>query len=103
MCRLCRHRGDGNVPYRSIDAQVVFCHLRPLPMNPWRDLRKLPGHVWLVCAADFINRAGTMALVFLVPSLTLDRHWSLAMASLAISVYGVSRMVCGFITGTIID
>jgi len=72
-------------------------------MNPWRDLRKLPGHVWLVCAADFINRAGTMALVFLVPSLTLDRHWTLGQASLAMSVYGGSRMVCGFVTGTIID
>lgn len=72
-------------------------------MNPWRSLRGLPAHVWLVCTADFINRSGTMALTFLVPYLTLDRQWSLATASIAMSLYGVMRMICGLVTGPLID
>jgi len=72
-------------------------------MNPWRSLRGLPAQVWLVCTADFINRSGTMALTFLVPYLTLDRQWSLATASIAMSLYGVMRMVCGLFTGPLID
>lgn len=72
-------------------------------MNPWRSLRGLPAQVWLVCAADFINRSGTMALVFLVPYLTIERHWSLPTASIAMSLYGVMRMACGLLTGPLID
>ena len=62
MRRLAGAEGAGKP--LSIDRRAGgFLSSLPAPMNPWRDLRKLPGHVWLVCTADFINRAGTMALV----------------------------------------
>jgi MFS family permease len=71
--------------------------------NPWRGLGGLSSQIWLVCAADFINRAGTMALVFLVPYLTQQRHWSLATAGAAVATYGGSRLVFGLFTGPVID
>jgi len=72
-------------------------------MNPWRGLQGLPAQVWLVCAADFINRAGNMVLTFLAPCLVLERHWSPAMASIALAVYGAARLSCAPFTGPIID
>src|SRR5512140_2536539 len=72
-------------------------------MNPWRGLQGLPAQVWLVCAADFINRAGNMVLTFLAPCLVLERHWSPAMASIALAVYGAARLGCAPFTGPIID
>lgn len=39
-------------------------------MNPWRGLGTLPKEVWILSTATLINRAGTMALSFLVLYLT---------------------------------
>jgi hypothetical protein len=39
-------------------------------MNPWRSLGGLPREVWTLFTAVLINRAGTMALPFLVLYLT---------------------------------
>ena len=72
-------------------------------MNPWRGLRGLPAQIWLVCTADFINRAGNMVLTFLAPCLVLSRHWSPGMASIALAVYGAARLSCAPFTGPIID
>ncbi len=72
-------------------------------MNPWRGLRGLPAQVWLVCAADFINRAGNMVLTFLAPCLILERRWSPAMVSIAFVVYGAARLTCAPFTGPVID
>lgn len=71
--------------------------------NPWRGLGGLSPQIWLVCAADFINRTGTMALVFLVPYLTQQRHWPLKTAAAAMATYGAGRLVFGVFIGPMID
>lgn len=38
--------------------------------NPYRGLRGLPSDVWIIFATTLVNRAGMMALPFLVLYLT---------------------------------
>jgi hypothetical protein len=75
---LCRIR---NTPHRRARTSVSCTFLRPpavalrLPLssrlsNPWRGLRGLPPHVWVVCGTMLINRVGTMVLPFLALYLT---------------------------------
>lgn len=61
--------------------------------NPWRGLRGLPSDVWIIFATSLVNRAGMMALPFLVLYLTKYQHVSASLAGLAISAYGVGGMI----------
>lgn len=67
--------------------------------NPWRGLRGLPADVWIVFATSLVNRAGMMALPFLVLYLTEYLHVSARIAGLAISAYGVGGMIAAPIAG----
>ena len=44
--------------------------------NPWRGLGGLPRELWLLFAANLINRAGMMVLPFLVVYLTRERRFT---------------------------
>src|SRR5262245_46620549 len=72
-------------------------------MNPWRGLRGLPSDAWVVSAATFVNRSGTMVLVFLVLYLTRGLGFSAETAGLAVTVYGVGAIITGPITGLLCD
>jgi predicted MFS family arabinose efflux permease len=71
--------------------------------NPYRGLRGLPADVWIICAAAFVNRAGMMALPFLVLYLTERLGISAASAGLAISTYGIGGIVTAPIAGRLAD
>lgn len=71
--------------------------------NPWKGLGALPRDMWFLFFATLINRAGTMALPFLVLYLTRSIHLSAAQAGLAISVYGVGALVTAPISGWLCD
>ncbi|MEP6621339.1 MAG: MFS transporter [bacterium] len=72
-------------------------------MNPYRGLRGLPAEVWIVAATTLVNRAGMMALPFLVLYLTRYLHVSAAVAGLAISAYGLGGLVTAPIAGRLAD
>lgn len=74
----------------------------PIP-NPYRGLRGLPADVWIVFATTLVNRAGTMALPFLVLYLTSYLHISAPLAGLAISAYGVGGLVTAPMAGRLAD
>jgi MFS family permease len=74
---------------------------RRLP-NPWASLRGLPRDVWMLCAATLINRAGSMALLFLVLYLT-GRGWSTRDAGLVVSVFGIGSMIASPVAGRLCD
>src|SRR5690242_16249692 len=75
-----------------------------LPMkNPWAGLRGLPRTVWIVFATSLINRAGMMALPFLVLYLTRHLGTSASLAGLAVSAYGLGGIVTGPIAGRLCD
>ncbi len=72
-------------------------------LNPYRGLRGLPADVWIVAATTLVNRAGVMALPFLVLYLTEYLHVSPSLAGLAISTYGVGGMITAPLAGRVVD
>ena len=77
--------------------------LRFRPPNPWRGLRGLPADVWIVFVTSLVNRAGMMALPFLVLYLTEYLHVSPRIAGLAISAYGIGGMIAAPFAGRLSD
>jgi predicted MFS family arabinose efflux permease len=59
--------------------------------------------VWIVFATSLVNRAGMMALPFLVLYLTRHLGTSPALAGLAVSAYGLGGIVTGPIAGRLCD
>jgi MFS family permease len=72
-------------------------------MNPWRGLKDLPREVWLLSAATLVNRAGTMALPFLVLYLTHTLGITPARAALSLTVYGIAALITMPIAGRLSD
>lgn len=71
--------------------------------NPYRGLRGLPSDVWIIAATTLVNRAGMMALPFLVLYLTKHLGVSASVAGLSISAYGVGGLVTAPIAGRLSD
>ena len=69
----------------------------------WRDLKKLPRELWILCLATFINRLGTMALPFLMLYLTRSLGFSAARAAGALTLFGVVALVVSPISGRLSD
>ena len=64
-----------------------------MKINPWRGLGTLPREIWLLFFATIINRAGTMALPFLVLYLTQHLDFSASHAGLAMAAYGAGALI----------
>jgi len=71
--------------------------------NPYRGLRGLPADVWIIAVTTLVNRAGMMALPFLVLYLTQYLHIRAALAGLAVSAYGLGGLVTAPIAGRLAD
>ena len=71
--------------------------------NPWRGIADLPRGIWIVFAATLINRAGTMALPFLVLYLTQSLGFAPTQAGLAMALYGGGSLVAGPLSGWLCD
>jgi MFS family permease len=69
----------------------------------FRALRGLPSDVWIIAITTLVNRAGVMALPFLVLYLTKYLHIAAALAGLSISVYGVGGLITAPLAGRIAD
>lgn len=72
-------------------------------INPWRGLGSLPKAMWVLFAVTLTNRAGTMALPFLVLYLTQKLGYSPARAGLALTFYGVGAIVTSPLSGKLCD
>lgn len=66
------------------------------------EVRALPGAAWILFAETFVNRFGTLVLVFLVLYLT-RLGWSPVRAGLAVSLYGVGGLVASQAGGHLAD
>lgn len=71
--------------------------------NPWRGLGGLPRELWLLFAANLINRAGMMVLPFLVVYLTRERRFTAGEAGVALGLYGAAAIVAGPVSGRLSD
>src|SRR4051812_40190092 len=74
----------------------------PIP-NPYRGLRGLPADVWIIFATTIVNRAGTMALPFMVLYLTRHLGVTASVAGLAISAYGIGGLITAPLAGRLAD
>jgi MFS family permease len=72
-------------------------------LNPWRGLKDLPKEIWILSAATLVNRAGTMALPFLVLYLTRTLAISPPRAALALTTYGIAALVAMPFAGRLSD
>ncbi len=72
-------------------------------MNPWRGLEGLPRDLWVLAMATLINRAGTMALPFLVLYQTQHLGFTVARAGQVFAAYGLGAMVAGPLAGRLSD
>lgn len=59
--------------------------------------------VWLLSAANLINRSGTMVLPFLALYLTRERGFTTLEAGQALAVFGVGAMAASFLGGWLAD
>jgi predicted MFS family arabinose efflux permease len=59
--------------------------------------------VWLLSAANLINRSGTMVLPFLALYLTREQGFTAVEAGQALAVYGVGAMAASFLGGWLAD
>lgn len=71
--------------------------------NPWRGLGNLPREVWWLALVTFINRAGMMALPFLVLYLTKHRGYAPTTAGFALTLYGFSALLSAPFAGRLSD
>ena len=72
-------------------------------MNPWRGLGHLPRAVWILSFVTLINRAGMMALPFLVLYLTKNLGYAATTAGLVITIYGLGALIFAPISGRLSD
>ena len=77
--------------------------LANLTLNSWRGLKDLPKEMWILSAATLVNRAGTMALPFLVLYLTRALAIAPPRAALALTVYGIASFVAMPVAGRLTD
>jgi predicted MFS family arabinose efflux permease len=66
-------------------------------------MRGLPADVWIIFATTLVNRAGMMALPFLVLYLTKSLGVSASLGGLAISFYGIGGLISAPMAGAMVD
>ncbi|HEX5733499.1 MAG TPA: MFS transporter [Blastocatellia bacterium] len=72
-------------------------------MNPWRALGRLPRELWILFIATLVNRAGTMALVFLTLYVTRSLGLTDSQAGLVFTVYGIGAIITAPLAGRLSD
>ena len=68
-------------------------------MNPWRGLGDLPKEIWILFTATLVNRAGLMALPFLVLYLTQQIGLTAGRAGFVLTVYGLGALLTSPLAG----
>jgi len=72
-------------------------------LNPWRGLSGLPRALWILAAASFVNRSGTMFLPFLILYLTKEMGVATSTAGAVFALFGVGALTAGPVVGRLAD
>jgi MFS family permease len=85
---------------------IKLCYDR-IPMTAFRHsfthIRNLPFAFWIVIVATLINQLGNMAMVFLVPYLTIHLHFSLPLSSFIYAAFCAALLISGVMAGPLAD
>ena len=60
-------------------------------------------NVWILSIAMFINRSGSMVLLFTSLYLTKELHFTIANAGLILSFYGIGSVLGSYVGGWLTD
>jgi predicted MFS family arabinose efflux permease len=63
----------------------------------------LPRRTWLLCAAAFLNRCGSMVVPFLGPYLKREFHFTPGEAGLVVGLYGIGAFLGSWLGGVLTD
>lgn len=63
----------------------------------------LQRNVWILSVAMFINRSGSMVLLFTSLYMTKELHFSIAQAGLIMSLYGIGSVIGSYMGGWLTD
>ncbi len=73
-------------------------------LNLYRDaFTNIQHNVWILSIAMFINRSGSMVLLFTSLYLTKELHFSIADAGIALSFYGIGSVLGSYAGGWLTD
>ncbi|GFJ82842.1 MFS transporter [Phytohabitans houttuyneae] len=70
---------------------------------PAQEQRKLPRPFWALWAGTLVNRLGTMVMPFTGVYLTQARGFSVAVAGLAMTLFGVGSLISQLVAGLLTD
>ncbi|MSQ78861.1 MAG: MFS transporter [Flavobacteriaceae bacterium] len=68
-----------------------------------KSFANLPGNVWLLASVQFINRSGSMVLLFASLYFTKELQYSMAQAGLVMSFYGIGSILGSYAGGWLTD
>jgi len=60
-------------------------------------------NMWILAVAMFINRCGSMVLLFMSVYLTKNMHFSIPQAGVVMAMFGIGSLVGAFIGGKLVD
>ena len=60
-------------------------------------------NIWILSVATFINRSGSMVLLFTSLYLTKELHFTISQAGIALSLYGVGSVLGSYVGGWLTD
>jgi predicted MFS family arabinose efflux permease len=63
----------------------------------------LEKNIWILSFASFINRSGSMVLLFTSLYLTKELHFSISQAGLIMSMYGIGSIIGSYLGGWLTD
>lgn len=75
-------------------------HILNLYKNAFSNLQR---NIWILSIAMFINRSGSMVLLFTSLYLTNDLHFTIAQAGLTLSFYGIGSVLGSYAGGWLAD
>lgn len=69
-------------------------------MTPYKGI---PKEIWILAIAMFINRVGSMVLLFMSVYLTKEKHFSIPEAGWIMSLFGIGSLFGAYFGGKLVD
>jgi predicted MFS family arabinose efflux permease len=83
-----------------LQSNKILLNLISLYKSSFSNLEK---NIWILSFASFINRSGSMVLLFTSLYLTKELHFSISQAGLIMSMYGIGSIIGSYLGGWLTD
>lgn len=83
-----------------MQSNKILLNLISLYKSSFSNLEK---NIWILSFASFINRSGSMVLLFTSLYLTKELHFSISQAGLIMSMYGIGSIIGSYLGGWLTD